>query len=271
MVTLGEYIKNIRAKGRRSFTGAEAMAELGITRQQFNDRIYYLKKSGEVISPAKSFYVIVAPEEIPQGAPNPADLVIMLMKHLQLDYYTCLLSAAQQYGAAHQRPMIFQVMVNKQIKPLRFGSVGINFIYKKSLDALPTQNFAKQAGYLKVSSPELTAMDLILYTRKSAGLGNVSTVLYELIDSIDGDKLIELANQTNGKGWVQRLGYILEQLDSDDEKSAKHKTRVVSKLEKYLSKQELTYLKLTPELSSKGSNRNSKWKIIENTTVESDL
>lgn len=271
MTTLGEYIKDIRMKGKRSFTGAEAMAELGITRQQFNDRIYYLKKSGDIISPAKSFYIIVAPEEIPQGAPNPADLVIMLMKHLKLDYYTCLLSAAQQYGAAHQRPMIFQVMVNKQLQPLRFGAVGINFLYKKSLEDLPIQEFAKKAGYLKVSSPELTAMDLFLYTNKAAGLGNVATVLYELIDSIDGDKLTELARKTNGKGWVQRLGYILEQLDSDDDKSAKHKARVISKLEKYLAKQELTYLKLTPELASKGCKRNSKWKIIENTTVESDL
>jgi predicted transcriptional regulator of viral defense system len=271
MTTQSEYIKDIRTRGKRSFTGPEAMAELGITRQQFNDRIYYLKKSGEIISPSRGFYIIVAPEEIPQGAPNPADLVIMLMKHLKLDYYTCLLSAAQQYGAAHQRPMIFQVMVNKQMKPLRFGAVGINFIYKKSLEDLPTQEFTKKAGYLKVSSPELTAMDLILYTGKSAGLGNVATVLYELVDSINGDKLVKLAQQTNGKGWVQRLGYILEQLDSDDEKSAKHKASIITKLAKYLTKQELTYLKLTPELASKGCSRDSKWKIIENTTVESDL
>lgn len=271
MATLGSYIKNIRTKGRKSFTAKEAIKELGVTQQQFNDRIHYLKKSGEIISPSRGFYIIVAPEEIPQGAPNAADLTIMLMKHLKQDYYACLLSAAQQYGAAHQRPMIFQVMVNKQMKPLRFGAIGINFIYKKSLDALPTQDFTKKVGYLKVSSPELTAMDLVLYTRKSAGLGNVATVLYELIDSIDADNLVALAKQTNGKGWVQRLGYILEQLDSDDDKSAKHKAKVIDKLAKYLAKQELTYLKLTPELPSKGCSRDSKWKIIENTTVESDL
>lgn len=271
MPTLASYIKNIRTQGKRSFTIDEAIAELEISKQQFADRVYYLKKTGEIISPAKGFYIIVAPEEIPQGAPNPADLVIMLMKHLKLDYYACLLSAAQQYGAAHQRPMIFQVMVSERMKKLRFGAVGINFIYKKSLEDLPTQNVAKNAGYLKVSSPELTAMDLILYTKKSAGMGNVATVLYELIDSINGDKLVELAKQTNGKGWVQRLGYILEQLDSDDEKNAKHKSGVTAKLAKYLEGQKLSFLRLTPELPVKGSRQNSKWKIIENTTVESDL
>jgi hypothetical protein len=154
---------------------------------------------------------------------------------------------------------------------LRFGAIGINFIYKKSLAKLPLQYIAKEEGYLKVSSPELTAMDLVLYTRQSAGLGNIATVLYELIDSINANKLISLAKLTRGKGWVQRLGYILEQLDSDNDKSANHKTRVINKLAKYLAQQELTYLKLTPELPIKGCDRNSKWKIIENTTVESDL
>ncbi|MFM7457489.1 MAG: type IV toxin-antitoxin system AbiEi family antitoxin [bacterium] len=271
MVTLEEYIKKIRSEGHSCFTKEEALKGLGIPNVNLNARIQRLKKKGELISPARNFYVIVSPEDLTQGAPHPADLTIMLMKYLKLDYYACLLTAAQHYGAAHQRPMIFQVMVNKQLESLRFGAVGINFIYKKSLEDLPVKEFAKSEGYLKVSSPELTAMDLILYTQKSAGLGNVATVLYELIDSIDGDRLIELAKKTNGKGWVQRLGYILENLDSDDEKNAKHKAKVIAKLVRYLERQELSYLKLTPELPSKNCHRNAKWKIIENTTVESDL
>lgn len=93
-------------------------------------------------------------------------------------------------------------------------------------------------------------------------MGNVATVLYELIDSINGDKLVELAKQTNGKGWVQRLGYILEQLDSNDEKNAKHKSGVTVKLAKYLEGQKLSYIRLTPKLPVKGSKRNSQWKIL---------
>ena len=271
MVTLSEYLKELRSKGRACFTKSEALKEIGISNANLNARIQRAKKKGELISPARNFYVIVTPENFTQGAPHPADLVIMLMKHLKIDYYACLLSAAQQYGAAHQKPMIFQVMVSEKMKKLRFGSVGINFLYKKSLRGLPIQEIAKKEGYLRVSSPELTAMDLILYTNKAAGLGNVATVLYELIDSINGDKLIELAKLTNAKGWVQRLGYILEQLDSDDERSAKHKARVVNKLAKYLKDIKISYLRLTPELPVKGHSRHSKWKIIENTSVESDL
>lgn len=271
MIELSEYLKKLRSQGRSCFTKKEAIEGLGISNLNLNARIQRLKKKGELISPARNFYVIVTPEDLPQGAPNPADLVIMLMRHLKMDYYACLLTAAQQYGAAHQRPMVFQVMVAKPMKPLRYGAIGVDFIYKKSIKGLPLQELTEREGFLKVSSPELTAMDLILYTKKSAGLGNVATVLYELIDSINGDKLVELAKQTNAKGWVQRLGYILEQLDSDDEKSAKHKSRVIAKLAKYLEKQKLSYIRLTPELPVKGSSRSSKWKIIENTTVESDL
>ncbi|MCE2928080.1 MAG: type IV toxin-antitoxin system AbiEi family antitoxin [Candidatus Caenarcaniphilales bacterium] len=271
MTTLDDYMKKLRSEGKACFTKEEALKDLGISNVNLNARIQRAKNKGALISPSRNFYVIVVPEDLSQGAPHPADLTIMLMRHLKINYYCCLLSAAQQYGAAHQRPMIFQVMVSKRMKKLRFGSVGINFIYKKSLEGLPTLEIAKREGYLKVSSPELTAMDLILYTCKSAGLGNVATVLYELIDSISGDKLIELAKHTSGKGWVQRLGYILEQLDSDDEKKAKHKARVIAKLAKYLDEQDISYLRLTSEIGVKGCSRNSKWKIIENTTIESDL
>jgi biotin operon repressor len=120
MITLEEYLKKLRSQGRSCFSKKEALCELGITNANLNVRIQRLKKKGELISPARNFYIIVTPENLLQGAPNAADLVIMLMKHLKIDYYTCLLSAAQQYGAAHQRPMIFQVMVSKQLQPLEF-------------------------------------------------------------------------------------------------------------------------------------------------------
>ncbi len=271
MIELSEYLKILRSQGRSCFTKKEALQELKIANVNLNARIQRLKKKGELISPARNFYVIVAPEDLPQGAPHPADLVIMLMRHLKRDYYACLLTAAQHYGAAHQKPMVFQVMVNKPMRKLKFASVRIHFIYKKSFKDLPAREFIKREGYLKVSSPELTAMDLLLYTRKAAGLSNVVTVLFELIDNINADKLVELAQQVNNKAWVQRLGYLLEQLQLADEKSARHKAKVVARLEKYLSKQKLSYIQLSPGLTTKGSKRNNKWMIIENTTVESDL
>jgi len=271
MILINSYLDQIRAKGRLCFTKAEAMAALGISSVNLNARIYHLKKSGKLISPARNFYVLVEPENWKFGAPNAADLVIMLMGYKGLAYYACLLTAALYYGAAHQRPMAFQVMVSERMEPLVFGGVRVDFIYKKSLASLPVRSFAAKTGYLQVSSPELTAMDLLLYPAKAAGLGNIATVLYELIPAIDPDKLLELAIQTGSKAWVQRLGYILENLDADDYEAAKHKALVILKLEQYISRSKFSYIPLTPEIPTKSCKRNSKWRLIVNTTVESDL
>jgi predicted transcriptional regulator of viral defense system len=131
------------------------------------------------------------------------------MDHLGVDYYAALLTAAQYHGAAHQKPVVFQIITNKQLKKeLEFGQVRIDCLYKKSLKDLPTQNITVSTGYLKVSSPELTALDLLMYSNKSGGLNHIATILSELVESIDSEKLIALAKQLGKDVWLQRLGYI---------------------------------------------------------------
>jgi len=69
---------------------------------------------------------------------------------------------------------------------------------KKSLTGIPKENITVNTGYLKVSSPEVTAMDLLRYTSKSGGLNHIVTVLSELIESIDPDKLLVLVMKRHG-------------------------------------------------------------------------
>ena len=271
MVTLGQYIKEIRAKGKRSFTKQEALKDLGISSDSFNHRIMRLKKSGDLISPARNFYIIVPPEHKTLGSVPADELVVLLMKHKELNYYACLLSAAQYHGAAHQRAMVFQVMVTKQLQSLEFGAVRIDFVYKKSLAGLPMQDFKTAYETIKVSSPELTAMDLLQYPERSLGLSNIATIFYELVEAINPVKLIELAKIPEENSWVQRMGYILEQIDTWDDKAAKRKEQIVKKLEKYIEKQNPSFVPLYSSLSSKTCPRNSKWRIIENSSIEPDL
>jgi predicted transcriptional regulator of viral defense system len=271
MVTLGQYIKEIRAKGKRSFTKQEALKDLGITNDSFNHRVMRLKKSGELISPAKNFYVIVPAEHKTLGSIPADELVALLMKHKKLDYYACLLTAAEYHGAAHQRAMVFQVMVTKQMPSLEFGAVKIDFVYKKSLTGLPVQDFKTAYETIKVSSPELTAMDLLQYPERSLGLSNIATIFYELIEAINPTKLMELIKLSGENSWVQRMGYILEQIDTWDEKADKRKEQIINKLEVFVSKQNPSFIALYSSLDSKACPRNSKWRIIENSNIEPDL
>jgi predicted transcriptional regulator of viral defense system len=231
--------------------------------------IHRLTLQGELISPAKGFYVIVPPEHQSQGCIPAEELVPLLMHHLKAEYYVALLSAAQYHGAAHQKPGRFQIISNMRTKhPLRFGNVQLELIHKKNLNELPIQNIAVKTGYLKVASPELTAMDLLNYSLRSGGLNHIATVLSELIEVMDPEKLIKLAEASGEKAWLQRLGYILEQIDTMDPE----KNVILTNAIKYYLKDRLhDYIRLASDMPKAGYERNKKWMIIVNTSIESDL
>ena len=261
------YIKHVRSSGHYAFTTEEALSYLSISRNAFNCGMYKLKKKGEIVSPAKNLYVIIPPEYQSMGCIPAEELVPILMKHWNLPYYVCLLSAAQFHGASHQKPQIFQMMINKQIKRLHCGKLRIDFVYKKSIINLPTQVLTVKTGYLTMSTPELTAMDLLSYPRHVGGLNHIATVLSELIEKIDPKLLIKLVNESVEKAWAQRLGYILEHIETMDEEKQQN---VANMLHHALGKS-LNPVPLAPELLIKGQTRDHRWMIIENTTVESDL
>lgn len=268
MTTFSDYIKDVRSKGRLSFTIEDAIRDLGVSRNAVLCGVYKLKKKGEIISPAKNLYVIIPPEYKMVGCIPAEELIPILMRFWKLNYYVCLLSAAQYYGASHQKPQLFQVMVSKQLKPIICGKIKIEFLFKNSIEKLPTRDLAVKTGYLTISSPELTAMDLLMYSQKSGGLNHIATILSELIEEIDPSKLMEVLEQSKKKSFVQRLGYILENIESIEDKK---KNKVVQSLYKYATQHSFTPAALAPELPTKGKPRNHRWMIIENAIIESDL
>jgi len=273
MAKFSDYLINLRKSGRLSFTVEEASRDLKISKFNALASICRVKKRGEIISPAKGFYVIIPPEHQLQGCLPATELVPIIMQHLQINYYTGLLSSAMYHGATHQKPNSFQIISDKQIrKEFRFGGVAIDLIYKKNLENLPIQEIAVDSGYLKISSPELTIMDLLLYPKRSGGLNHIATVLSEIIPSIDLKKLIELAKISNQKFWLQKLGYILEKIDVEN---PDQKLEIINGLQNYLSLDKKfvakNFVPLAPEIPIKGYPRCKKWMIIENTSIESDL
>jgi predicted transcriptional regulator of viral defense system len=191
------------------------------------------------------------------------------MKYNKAEYYVGLLSAAAFYGATHQKVGRFQVITNKRIKhPLKFGQIKIEIIYKKLLFNLPLQDFPVATGYLRVSTPELIAFDLLKYPERSGGLNHIATILSELTPAINGNKLIKLAEQIGEKTWLQRFGYILERIDHMDENKA---IKLNAQIQEYLQGKKLVYIPLASEQDAIGYPYIKKWKIIENTKIESDL
>lgn len=264
-----EYLDNLRSKGQSSFTFQEITRDLSLSVNSAKSGLYRLKNKGQIITPAKGLYVIVPPDHMNQGCIPAEELVPILMKYLGLDYYVSLLSAGLFYGATHQKPNSFQVITNKQMKhTLKFGAIKLEMIYKKNLKNLPLGNLTVRTGYLKVADPELVVFDLFQYTSKSGGLNHIATVLSELINAIDPMKLIKLANQIGQKSWLQRLGFVLEQIESMEENK---KLELIEALEEYLSDKSFSFIPIAKEIPTIGYPRIAKWKIIANTTIESDL
>ncbi|MCL5261368.1 MAG: type IV toxin-antitoxin system AbiEi family antitoxin [Gammaproteobacteria bacterium] len=268
MKNFKEYIRSVRANGYHSFTASDALLQLGISKNAFNCGMYKLRKKGEIISPAKNLYVIISPEYQNVGCLPADELIPILMKHWNINYYVCLLSAALCHGATHQRPQVFQVMTEKQLKPLTCGKIRIEFIYKKSFANIPIQKIIVKTGYLNISSPELTAMDLLLYLHKAGGLNHVATVLSELLENITPEKILKLIQGRKENAWIQRLGYILEHIDPIE---IEKRDRIVNLLYGFLKKRSMNYIPLASELPVVNQFKNNRWKVIENTTIKSDI
>jgi predicted transcriptional regulator of viral defense system len=264
-----DYIKELRKRGKPCFTLNQATEELNSTPQAVSNAISRLKLKGDLISPAKGLYVIVPPENQIQGCITAEELTPILMKFWERDYYVSLLSGATFYGASHQPPGRFQIVTNKRLKhPLVFGKVKLSIVYKKSLLNLPYKDFVVSTGYLKVATPELIVFDLFSYPTQAGGLNHIATVLTELVEALDADKFITLANQTQEKAWLQRFGYILEKIDPLEPNQA---LLIIEKLQQYLKDKSLKFVPLAANLPIRGCAYANKWKIIENTSIESDL
>ena len=263
-----QYLEKLRSDGKRCFTSQEIIQALSLSSSAARAGLYRLKRDGKLMSPASGFYVIIPPEHRLSGSIPAEELIPMMMKYLEAPYYVALLSAAGFYGAAHQKPMVFQVITNKRIKhSLTFGQVYIKLIHKKSLTNLPTKDFVVSSGYLKVATPELIAIDLLKFPKHAGGMNNIATVLSDLIENINVLNLITLAETMGERCQLQRLGYIIEKIDVMEEGIKK---TIIDTLAEYVSIHVKLYTPLASNLSSTGYPRCRKWKIIENTDFESD-
>ena len=248
------YVSGLAASGRYHFTSGEARAALGVSAAAAKLALNRLAKQRLIASPARGFYIILPPEYIALGCLPAEQFIPALMKHLNLSYYTALLSAAQYHGAAHQRTQQFQVFVarNRRADPLRSSARRLHGA--QASRGWSVQPFSTPRGTLLVSTPEATALDLVGYARHAGGLNQVATVLSELAERIDPEKLAAVA-RTAPVPWAQRLGYLLEHFDF---------VAKVSALKEYVRAHAKQSTVLLPKTGQRRSHRNKGWKLYVN-------
>jgi predicted transcriptional regulator of viral defense system len=259
---LKDYINNQIKKGGCSFSLAVAEKELGKSNVALRSAIAHLIAKGELVSPARGFYVIVPPEyQILKSLPAE-HFIPYLMDYWGINYYAALLTAARYHGSTHQSSQVFQVIVPKHKPEIICGKVRIKFYANKNMINTPTQKISTAKSRLIISTPEGTAMDLMHYINQSGGLSHIATILSELQESISPEKLLLLAENQKSLPWKQRLGYILEATGS---------VELAEILKSHLKKhKKIDFIPLMPGIETYGVRKNKTWKILENTTIEGD-
>lgn len=258
---LRDYIENQRKQGRYLFLKKEASQSLGVSENALQKSISRLSQKGKIGYLKKGLYQIIPVEYESTGSLPPEWVIHALMTHLGIPYYIGLLSAAALHGAAHQAPQIFQVVCQKQIPNLSIGHIKICFYESRDLSVIPTQDMKTPAGYVKVSTPEGTAFDLLRYLHQAGHLNHVATLLNELAETIDNNKLVSIAQNVSLR-YSQRLGYLLDYLGYDS---------LTDSLHQLVSQHNVRYIPLRPGSPTRGAEKNTMWHILINEKVEPDL
>lgn len=206
-----EFIADLESRGRHHFTTEDAARWSGTSRTAVLPALKRLADSNKIVSPARGFYCVVTPRHRAWGAPPAAWYIDAWMKHIGRSYYVALLSAAQQLGASHQSPQVFQVAVDRDVRNRSVGRSRIQFFGSARTAQLPTLRRNVPTGTINVSTGEATALDLVARPLASGGISNVATILIELRSAG------ELTSSRVKSLWphyksavVRRSGYLME-------------------------------------------------------------
>jgi len=265
-MTLQKWIKDKAIHGYPTFSIEDVRADcLYSSEQILQNELSRLCANNTIANVYRGFYVIFPVQYMLRGSIPATYYIDQLMAYLQKPYYVCMLSAAELFGAAHQRPQQFSVMTTfPKRRVVSTRNVVIDWFYREQLpeDALITRN--TETGTIRVSNPLLTAADLVQYQQHVGGLSRVATILAELAEQMyTKHQFASLASLVKKVTW-QRLGYLLEHVVEE--------RGVADDLYERLSTVPgtLIYMPLSTSAPEDTSERDSRWKIDINVQVETD-
>jgi predicted transcriptional regulator of viral defense system len=189
------------------------------------------------------------------------------MRHEGHPYYVGLLKAAELHGATHQAVMQFQIVTDKRMPKIRAGRSIVAFFYRRDMQAVAGAllDHKTDTGRMKISSLELTALDLLRYAHAVGTIDSIAAVLSDLGAKIKPTPLRRLAPAFE-RSVIQRLGYLLDHL--------KH-GKAAEGLHAYLQEAKpLPWVELDPGRAAAKSTepleRNARWNVLVRRRPELD-
>ncbi|MEM6398129.1 MAG: type IV toxin-antitoxin system AbiEi family antitoxin [Bacteroidota bacterium] len=253
------YLDHLQAKGRYAVTLIELVNRFDVSEKAIKQNIFRLKRKNRLAHVRKGFYVIVPPQYSNRGMVPPTLFIDDLMKDLNRNYYIGALSASALQGAGHQQPMEFQVMVNKPpLRSIKGKRLSIRFFVKSKWLSEDIFEKKTETGYIKISSPSLTAFDLVYYSKKIGGLNRIIPMLEELAESIKPADLKRTAAYQKTPN-IQRLGYLFERLGNE---------KLASTLLRVIEKKPMVEIPISLAHKGREGKIDSDWNVIINTKLD---
>ncbi len=265
-MSIADWIEELPPRGRYTFSKEDVRQAFPLMpASTISTALHRAVVKERVFSPCRGFYVVV-PEEYRMWVAVPQEVYLdRMMKYLQRKYYVSLLSAAERHGAAHHAPIEFQVMVESPVmRDKEREGYTIRYAERREIIMDYVERQEVPAGWLNVSSPELTAVDLVAYQEHIGGLSRAATVLEELSMNLDFAKLSTVFLKIAPAPVFQRLGYLLDRV-LDEETIADN---LLALIKSGGLKMKAVPLRLGSAVD--GFEVDKKWKVIVNQEIEID-
>jgi predicted transcriptional regulator of viral defense system len=257
---LDYWITKLQANGKLCFSHSELKnffvnkSEIAIRRSLDN---MILKK--RIVSIFKNFYVII-PAQFSNKKMIPVEYFIdALMSSINKPYYIGLLNASAMQGASHQQPQQhFVITTMPAMRSTKKKEIHINYLCSNYFPpASAIIKMKSEIGYINVSNPFLTALDLIRFHKKIGGWQRVINVLQELQFSILLSQINDDLISNYPITCIQRLGFIL--------KNVLKNHKLENKLQAICAKNKLRFVQTQLSTTDKKIGIfDSYWNIAEN-------
>ncbi len=191
----------------------------GVSADALRQALHRQQRKGRIVRTSRGaeHWVLVPLQDASAGAP-PLEtwLDAYLAKALGVPYYVCLLSAAQTYGVSPQAVMVTQVMTANARRPVQVGRHRLVFLKSTRMAELPARWHKTSQGRFKVSTPELTALDLVARQQSAGGIARVVELLQALAPEMTAAGLSTALHASLEIPTAQRLGALLSRLGQSE-------------------------------------------------------
>jgi len=210
---LSDVLDACERRGKLNVRGEELRAALpDASPEALRKALYRQQRAGRLVhlSRGAGHWLIVPLQHATAGSP-PLEtwLDAYLRKTLGAPYYVGLLSAAETYGASPYAVMVTQVMLERPRRPITVGRHELVFHACARIEAMPTRWHESADGRFRVSTPELTVLNLIQRESMLGGMGRVREVLRALWPRCMPAGLAEALHAVQSVPVAQRLGALL--------------------------------------------------------------